>query len=87
MESVVDQRGRILIPKDIRERFGIREGSLVEIIEDVKGGAITIRPSAKVKPSKGKSGIIGFYGIGARVNKTGEPEPWPSPREIKSIWE
>ena len=87
MESTVDERGRILIPKDLRERFGIGEGSSVEIVEDVKEGVITIKPSSKAKASRKKSGLKMFYGIGATVKKTGKAEAWPTPREIKSIWE
>ena len=43
MESVrVDEKGRILIPKRIREKAGVREGSYVKIKADEKG--IVIEP-------------------------------------------
>jgi AbrB family looped-hinge helix DNA binding protein len=86
MESLVDERGRILIPKDLRELLGIKEGSSVELVEDIKEGVITIKTAAKAK-SRRKPGVKELYGIGVKVKKTGKPEPWPSPREIKSIWE
>jgi AbrB family looped-hinge helix DNA binding protein len=87
MESLVDERGRILIPKNLRELLGIKEGSSVEIVEDIKEGSLTIKTSTKAKSSRRKPGVKELYGIGVKVNKTGKPEPWPSPREIKSIWE
>jgi len=87
MESIVDDRGRILIPKELRERFSLKEGSPVEIAEDAKYGVITIKPSPKAKSSRKKPRLKELYGIGATVRKTGKPEPWPTPQEIKSIWE
>ncbi|MEM1523095.1 MAG: AbrB/MazE/SpoVT family DNA-binding domain-containing protein [Thermofilaceae archaeon] len=43
METVrVDGRGRVVIPKRIREKAGIREGSLVRVRED--GARIVIEP-------------------------------------------
>ncbi|AKA74690.1 AbrB/MazE/SpoVT family DNA-binding domain-containing protein [Saccharolobus solfataricus] len=38
----VDERGRIVIPKDIRERLNLKEGSKVEISVDEKGRIIII---------------------------------------------
>lgn len=83
----MDDRGRILIPKELRERFNLKEGSPVEIVEDAKNSIITIKPSPKTKSSRKKPRLKELYGVGATVRKTGKPEPWPTPKEIKSIWE
>ncbi len=43
METVkVDKKGRILIPKNIRERTGVKEGSYVKITAEERG--ILIEP-------------------------------------------
>ena len=39
---VIDKYGRILIPKDVRERLGLRPGTTLELL--VKGNEIVLRP-------------------------------------------
>lgn len=43
LTSTIGSRGTLTLPKKIRERFGLREGSLV-IVEE-QGEAIVIRPA------------------------------------------
>lgn len=43
--STVTSKGQITIPKMIRERFGLREGSVLEFIVD-EDGRILLRPRA-----------------------------------------
>ncbi|MGQ9469900.1 MAG: AbrB/MazE/SpoVT family DNA-binding domain-containing protein [Nitrososphaerales archaeon] len=38
----IDKKGRLLVPKNIREKFGIKEGSLVKI--EVRKKSIVIEP-------------------------------------------
>jgi len=77
VETVVDSRGRILIPQQLREDLGLSQGVVVEV---QKGkGAVVITP-AKKKPVSWKE----MYGM--KPKRTGRPE-WPTPEEIKSIWE
>jgi len=53
----VDERGRIVIPKDIRERLNLKEGSKVEISVDEKGRIIiTVR----------RMSVDDIYGIAGR---------------------
>lgn len=83
MQSTVDARGRILIPKEVRESMGLKEGSKVEI--SAEEGAI------KVMPREGKNkeryeDARSLYGVGRHVKKRGEPEERPSPEEIKALW-
>jgi AbrB family looped-hinge helix DNA binding protein len=77
METVVDARGRILIPQQLREDLGLTEGVVVELQEEK--GTIIITPVKRERPTwKELNGI--------KPKRTGKPE-WPTPEEIKSIWE
>jgi AbrB family transcriptional regulator (stage V sporulation protein T) len=44
MKSAIDQFGRVVIPKALRDRLGLESGQELEIIEE--NGAIEIRPAA-----------------------------------------
>ena len=76
-QTVVDQRGRILIPEDMREDAGLDEGTIVRV--ERQDEAIMIRPVGRGKRRTWKQlcGII--------PKRTGKPE-WPTAEEIKSIW-
>ena len=77
METVVDARGRVLIPQRLREDLGLDEGVVVELQE--QKGTIVITPARKRHLSwKELNGI--------KPKRTGKAE-WPTPEEIKSIWE
>ena len=76
-ETVVDERGRILVPQEIRERLGLGEGTIVKVVEMEK--EIVIKPvSRKRRTWKDLCGI--------KPQRTGKPE-WPTAKEIKDIWE
>jgi len=75
-QVVVDQRGRILIPEEMREGAGLDEGTIVRVEE--QKGAIMIKPIRKGKRTwKQLCGTI--------PKRTGKPE-WSTAEEIKSIW-
>lgn len=75
-QTVVDQRGRVLIPEDVREGTGLDEGTVVKV--ETQGDGILIKPIRKSKRSwKQLCGVV--------PKRTGKPE-WPTPEEIKSIW-
>jgi AbrB family looped-hinge helix DNA binding protein len=75
-QAVVDQRGRVLIPEDVREGAGLDEGTIVRVEKRNEG--ILIRPIRKGKRTwRQLCGII--------PRRTGKPE-WPTAQEIKSIW-
>jgi AbrB family looped-hinge helix DNA binding protein len=75
-QTVVDQRGRILIPEDMREGAGLDEGTIVRVERQNEG--IVIQPIGRGKRTwKQLCGII--------PKRTGKPE-WPTAEEIKSIW-
>lgn len=50
MEVKLDDYGRIVIPKEVREKLGIESGSSLEIRVDPEGesgGAITLKPKGQ----------------------------------------
>ncbi|MGP8071161.1 MAG: AbrB/MazE/SpoVT family DNA-binding domain-containing protein [Candidatus Bathyarchaeia archaeon] len=76
-QTVVDQRGRVLIPEDVREGAGLDEGTVVRV--EPRDEGILIKPVRKAKRSwKQLCGIT--------PNRTGKPE-WPTPEEIKNTWQ
>ena len=75
-QTVVDQRGRVLIPEDIREGTGLEEGTVVKV--ETREDGIVIKPIRRSKRSwKELCGLV--------PKRTGKPE-WPTPEEIKNIW-
>ncbi len=76
-QTVVDQRGRVLIPEEIREGAGLDEGTIVKV--ERQEDAIVIKPVRKSKRTWKQL-------CGLTPKRTGKPE-WPTPEEIKSIWQ
>lgn len=68
---------RATIPKEAAEALSLREGE--EVIVDVLGDSVVL------KKSRVATDVTRFYGV--LQEKTGEVEHWPSPEEIKNIWE
>ena len=76
-QTVVDQRGRVLIPEEIREETGIDHGTVVAV--EKKGEGVVIKPIRKQKRAWKQL-------CGIRPRRTRKPE-WPTPDENKSIWQ
>jgi AbrB family looped-hinge helix DNA binding protein len=78
LETVVDERGRVLIPQQLREEAGLEEGTVVKV-EKGKGKSIQIAPLKR-------GARLAWKDLdGIKPHRTGKPE-WPTPEEIKSIW-
>lgn len=75
-EAIVDQRGRVLIPGEIRDSTGLASGTVVAV--EKERDVIVIRPLSKVK--RGWRELCGIV-----PKRTGKPK-WPTPEEIKDIW-
>jgi len=75
-ETMVDQRGRVLIPKAIRESTGLIRGTVVAV--ERERDRVVIKPLRKSKRGLRRS-------CGLVPKRIGRPE-WPTPEEIKSIW-
>ena len=75
-ETVVDQRGRVLIPEEIRESAGLKSGVMVAI--EKARDVVVIKPLRNHKRAWRQL-------CGLAPERTGKPE-WPTTEEIKSIW-
>ncbi len=75
-QTVVDQRGRVLIPEDIREGTGLDQGTIVMVEKQEEG--IVIKPIRRNRRTWKQL-------CGLTPKRTGKPE-WPTAEEIKSIW-
>ena len=62
-EARVDEFGRIVIPKGIRSRLGLRRGSVLEIDELEEG--IVLRPARVEPPVTVSKGVLVFTGAAA----------------------
>jgi len=59
----VGERGQITIPKDLRERFGIRPSSEVEVVEK-EGRLVILKKNHKPCP------ILKYRGVLKHINRT-----------------
>jgi len=62
-ETRIDEFGRIVIPKGIRTRLGLRRGSVLEIDESEEG--IVLRPEKADPPVVETGGVLVFTGAPA----------------------
>ncbi|MDI6728728.1 MAG: AbrB/MazE/SpoVT family DNA-binding domain-containing protein [Thermodesulfovibrionales bacterium] len=60
MKTTIDRFGRIVVPKDMRKRFGLTPGAQVEIEEQDK--EIVIRQVAEKPPLRVENGLLVFDG-------------------------
>lgn len=75
-ESVIDEKGRVVIPKRLRERAGLREGARVRL--SVEGGRITVaKPVGPAEFIREMEGCV----------KGDSPVPKIDPLRLKRIWE
>lgn len=61
MKVTVDDYGRIVIPKPIRDRLGLESGSSLELdigAEEEGGEAITLRPRGQKPALQRKGGLL-----------------------------
>lgn len=75
-EATLDKKGRIVIPRQLRDELGLREGSKVRLLLDEEKIII-------MKPVNPKEFINEMEGC----IKEGSPVPKVNPLELKKIWE
>ncbi|MEX2706360.1 MAG: AbrB/MazE/SpoVT family DNA-binding domain-containing protein [Candidatus Freyrarchaeum guaymaensis] len=75
-EAVVDDKGRIAIPKRLREDLGLRKGTRVRLSLE-EGKIVILKP---VTPEEFISEMEGFIKEGSPVKKA-------NPLKLKEIWE
>lgn len=73
---MIDGKGRIVIPRELREHLGMREGTRVRIVIDGKRVIMT-KPIAPEEFVREMEGCI----------KEGSPIPLINPLQLKKIWE
>jgi AbrB family looped-hinge helix DNA binding protein len=75
-EGVIDEKGRIAIPKRLRERLDLKEGSRVKLVSE-NGRIVIMKP---VSPDEFIREMEGFVKEGSPVQKA-------DPLKLKEIWE
>ncbi len=75
-ESVIDDKGRVAIPKRLREKLDLREGSKVKMISE-NGKIVIMKP---LTPNDFIREMEGFIKEGSAVQKA-------NPLKLKEIWE
>ena len=58
----MDQAGRVVLPKPLRDRFRLRGGDMLAI--EVRGDAIELRPAQRTGQLKRVNGVLVFTGTG-----------------------
>lgn len=56
MEATIDKFGRIVIPKELRDLFGLKPGSTLRV--DSSAEAITLKPVSEEPPLARKKGVL-----------------------------
>lgn len=79
MTATVDERGRVLIPKSLRDHLGLTPGAPVEIVEE--DGRLVLQRAVDAKEAL--RSLLGVLHEGNRVPDA----PKIDPLKIKEIWE
>jgi len=75
-DTVIDDKGRIAIPKRLREELDLREGSKVKLLSE-DGKIVIMKP---MTPNEFIREMEGFIKEGSTVQKA-------NPLKLKEIWE
>ncbi|MBS7250557.1 MAG: AbrB/MazE/SpoVT family DNA-binding domain-containing protein [Candidatus Freyarchaeota archaeon] len=75
-EAVVDSKGRIVIPKRLREILDLREGTKVKLLVE-EGKIVVMKPVTSKEFIREMEGFI----------KEGSPIQMANPLKLKEIWE
>lgn len=60
MKTTLDRFGRVVVPKDIRDRLGLRPGAEIEI--DEKGNEVVLKPIEHEASLMVKEGVLVYSG-------------------------
>ena len=53
--SILSEKGSVVIPQELRERYGLKKGDMVHVID--YGGVISIVPVSEI-PTKDAAGML-----------------------------
>ena len=76
MEATIDEKGRVVIPRVLREGMGLRVGAKVRLVLE-EGKIILMKPLAPEEFIREIEGCV----------KEGSPIPKVDPLDLKRIWE
>jgi len=65
MKTTIDRFGRVVVPKQLRDRFGLQPGTEVEI--GAQGNDLIIKQTSQLSPLQDEEGVLVFDG-----NATGD---------------
>lgn len=75
----IDDLGRVVIPREIRQSLGITEGTSLEIFIDTSTNSLILTPYYSNISSK-------IQGLAGTLNSLGRtPEEWEISKELKNI--
>lgn len=60
MRTTIDRFGRVVVPKELRDRFGFQPGTEIEIDEHDR--EIVLKQAAQVSPLQDEDGVLVFAG-------------------------
>ena len=60
MKTILDRFGRVVVPKEIRDRLGLKPGAEIEI--DEQGNEVLLRPVEHETPLQLEDGVLVFTG-------------------------
>lgn len=63
MKTTLDRFGRVVVPKEIRDRLGLRPGAEIEI--DEKGNEVVLKPVEQGPALMVKEGVLVYSGKAA----------------------
>ena len=60
MKTILDRFGRVVVPKEIRDRLGLKPGTEIEI--DEHGNEVLLKPVEHESPLQLEDGVLVFTG-------------------------
>lgn len=60
MKTTIDQAGRLVVPKQLRDRFGLAAGT--EVVIEAVGDAVVLRPAHAVTALRSSGGVLVHHG-------------------------
>jgi AbrB family looped-hinge helix DNA binding protein len=60
MKTMLDRFGRVVVPKEIRDRLGLKPGTEIEI--DEHGNEVLLKPAEHGTPLQLEDGVLVFTG-------------------------
>lgn len=79
-QAQVSSKGQVVIPKVLRDRWGIDEGAVIAFVEDAQGLRLTVQP----KPTDDSVRQSLDAGLGLAATPGQSRSPAPSPAEMRA---